>query len=332
MEALVLNAQLTTLVAGGYPIDLIGRIVAPPTPAQVIAELAFTWWKFNPAEFLRIKDTKVSKRSTIPITDFAFDSETGVLHDYGEQIITPNSVVRLSETQPPTVMQAPINVRAAKIMALNQRFWLSHEVEAQTLLQTAANFKTGNKATAAAKQKLDDPDNDPLKVILDILDVPLIKPNALIMPLDVFRPVQRHPKVLAALKAVLGGKAALGGQVTAQEMAEYFGLSQVLVPDQRGNTAGGGATATYARLWGKHLTALRIEAPPASSAAPYGGTAITPYGSLMSQSPTFVASRDIPPGAENGGLYGAVADIVGHTRSVVMTNQDSCYLLSDVVS
>lgn len=331
MEPLVLNSQLTTLVAGGYPIDLIGRIVAPLTPAQIIAELTFNWWKFNPEEYLRIKDTKLSKRSTLPITDFEFSTETGVMHDFGEQIITPNVVQRISEAQPPTVVQAPINVRAAKVMALNQRFWLSHEVEAKTLLQTAANFKTGNKATAGAKQKLDDPDNDPLAVIQDILDIPLIKPNAAIIPLAVFRPMQRHAKVLSAIKAVLGNKAALGGQVTADELARYFGLSQILVPDQRGNTAAGGATATYARIWGNHVTALRIEAPPASSAAPYGGSAITCYGNLMGTSPVFVASREIAPGQENGGLYGAVADIVGHTRATLMVNQDSCYLLSDVL-
>ena len=50
----------------------------------------------------------------------------------------------------------------------------------------------------------------------------------------------------------------------------------------------------------------------------------------MNAGPVFVASRTIQPGDENGGLYGAIADIIGHTRKVLMVNPDSCYLLQQL--
>jgi hypothetical protein len=52
-QLLTLNAQLTTFVAGVQPPDLLGRIIAPTSPAQLISDVKFNWWKFDPAEYLR---------------------------------------------------------------------------------------------------------------------------------------------------------------------------------------------------------------------------------------------------------------------------------------
>jgi len=47
-QLLTLNAQLTTFVAGVQPPDLLGRIIAPTSPAQLISDVKFNWWKFDP--------------------------------------------------------------------------------------------------------------------------------------------------------------------------------------------------------------------------------------------------------------------------------------------
>ena len=56
------------------------------------------------------------------------------------------------------------------------------------------------------------------------------------MGLAVWRPLQRHPQMVSAIKAVLGSRAAVSGQVNQDEVAALFGLKQVLVGKQRTNT------------------------------------------------------------------------------------------------
>ena len=331
-QLLTLNAQLTTFVAGVQPPDLLGRIIAPTSPAQLISDVKFNWWKFDPAEYLRQQDTKVNRRGTIPVTDFAFTTDSDVLADHGQQIVNPNDISLLSEGQPPQILQAPVNVRMAKLKALTETFWFSHEFEVRDLVFTAANYASANTRVAATTDMLDNSDNEPIKIIQTLIDTPLIPPNALVMGLAVWRPLQRHPQMVSAIKAVLGTRAAVSGQVNQDEVAAFFGLKQVLVGKQRTNNANPGQTASYRRILGKHLAAIRIEDAPQSTVSPYPGTALTAYGNIMNAGPIFVASRTIQPGEENGGLYGAVADIIGHTRKVLMVNQDSCYLLQNCVT
>src|SRR5262245_3740416 len=133
---LTLNSQLTLFVAGINPQNLIGRRLAPLTPAAIIAGLTFNWWKFNPEEYLRKRNLKVSRLSQVPLADFGFSTETGQLFDHGQRIQHPLDAVRLNEAQPAQVVQIPINVRMAKAKALVDNFWLQHEYEVRDLLFT----------------------------------------------------------------------------------------------------------------------------------------------------------------------------------------------------
>jgi len=65
------------------------------------------------------------------VTDFSFTTDSDVLADHGQQIVNPNDISLLSEGQPPQILQAPVNVRMAKLKALTETFWFSHEFEAR---------------------------------------------------------------------------------------------------------------------------------------------------------------------------------------------------------
>ncbi len=333
---LTLNAQLTTFVAGVYPPEFIGRTLAPMAPAQIIADLAFNWWKFDPAEYLRVVDLKINRRGNIPVADFAFKTDTAVLSDYGRRLIHPNDVARLTQTQPSGVLQVPIDTRMAKAKALVDTFWFSHEIETNTLFTTLANYKTGNAVDASAQgnsgYKLDDPDTDVVAVIQTAMAKSLIKPDTAWMGLAVWLPLRRHPKIISAIKAVLGDRQAVEGVANEAEVAKLFDLRQVVVGEQRGNFAAPGEAASYQRVWGKDFGLCRVEPAPLSTVAPYAGTALTAYGALFGSAPVFVQSSAILPGQEHGGLWGAVQDIVGHCRRVIMTNQDSCFLIKNAVT
>ncbi|MFZ2643479.1 MAG: hypothetical protein WA117_20980 [Verrucomicrobiia bacterium] len=328
---ITLNAQLTTFVAGAYSLDFIGRRIAPLIPVRIISGVAFSFWKVNPAEYLRPRTTKVSRRQTLPVADFNWTSVETKLDDHSEQIIHPNDVVQLSAAQPAQVLQVPLNVRMSKLAMQNATFWFSHELEVRDLVFTATAYGA-NTAAAAAKEKFDDAESAPLAKVQTMLDTPLQPPNTLVFGLDVWRPFQRHPKVLSAIKAVLGNKAALQGRVTGEEIAQYFGIKEVIVGAQRINTAAAGQDAAYARAWGKHLAAIRVEDPPASSDVPYGGFCGTFHGTLMGSGPVWVTSSEIKPGEQDGGPYGAIRDVASHTRKVACTNADAGYLLTNVVS
>ena len=88
-----------------------------------------------------------------------------MLADHGQQIVNPNDISMLSEGQPPQILQAPVNVRMAKLKALTETFWFSHEFEARDLVFTAANYAAANTRIAATTDMLDNADNEPIKVI-----------------------------------------------------------------------------------------------------------------------------------------------------------------------
>jgi hypothetical protein len=364
LETLVLNSQWTAFIAGVMPPELIGRKIAPFTPADFISGLTINYWKFNPDYYLRMPVTQVDRRGTIPMADFQYTTATTTLNDHGMQILTdvadeamfPASAL----AQTAQVLLPPLtSIRMAKLKAIAEQFWLSHEQEVQALVHTSAGYDAGNvvnvgdpldptNPTGGSFVALDDPDVDPLPMLTTLIDRPLIKPDTMVMGLAVWRPLQRNAKLIQFVKGLAGVVQVGSNLLEPAQLAAALGLKQIIVGEQRANFSDYGIAASYSRIWGKNLCTIRVEPAPMNTIAPYPGSVLTAFGkrivqldedgdmgrkgSLIStEQPVFVASNFIKPGQANGGLYGAYQDIIGHTRKVLAPNTNAgCVYLNCV--
>jgi hypothetical protein len=365
IEPLVLNSQWTAFIAGLRPPELIGGLVAPFAPADFISNMTINYWRWDPGEYLRVRQTQVSPQGNIPVADLKFTTSTFTLTDHGQQIRTEVRAEHLLQaaqsggTQ--QILAPPLNsLRMGKLRALVETFWLNHEIEVMNLVHTAAGydsslvFNVGSPLDPANPNggtfvALDDPDIDPTPMLTKMIDAPLIKPNTLVMGLAVWRPLQRNKALIQAVKGLPGVAQVQPGLIETSQLANYLGLKQVIVGEQRANFASAGAADSFSRIWGKNIAAIRVEPAPMSTEIPYPGSCLTAFGKAVVQldengdlgnkgsvvqtnQPVFVASNFIMPGQQGGGLYGAYQDIVGHTRGVVSINPLSGSVFLNCVS
>ena len=126
------------------------------------------------------------------------------------------------------------------------------------LVMTAGNYASAFKTTlAGATQWSSYAGSDPIGVVDTAKDACFMEPNTLIMGFDVWTKLKRHPQLLDLVKG--GATTKNLAKVSLEQAAEVFEVERILVGKRRYNSAMKGQTATYARLWGKHVVAAYID-------------------------------------------------------------------------
>jgi hypothetical protein len=91
---------------------------------------------------------------------------------------------------------------------------------------------------------------------MNALDVPVVRPNVLVLGQQTWTGLRQHPKVTAAAFPS-GGNALGGGTVLQREaLAALLEIDEVIVGPAWYNTAKPGQTPSLARLWGKHASLI----------------------------------------------------------------------------
>ena len=80
------------------------------------------------------------------------------------------------------------------------------------------------------------------------------------------------PEVLDAVKGATRFQGSPGGLATKTEVASLLEVDKLLVGRARYNTSKEGQTASYSRLWGKHMAALHVVKNPGIKSITFGLT------------------------------------------------------------
>lgn len=136
--------------------------------------------------------------------------------------------------------------RAVKMQTLKDALLLDLEIELATAMFTAGSYAAANKSTLAGVTQWSDTTSDPKKAVLDAAAALVMKPNTMVVGLQVHNALLIHPKVLDAVKYTMGGV-----QVTNEVLARYFGVERYFVGESFQDTANEGAAETLAFVWGK---------------------------------------------------------------------------------
>ncbi|MEW5885485.1 MAG: phage capsid protein, partial [Pseudomonadota bacterium] len=159
--------------------------------------------------------------------------------------------------------------------------------------------------------------SNPLDALLQALDVPLVRPNTIVLGQRTWTRMRQHPRLIQAANA----SAQTGGAITRAQLADLIEVPNVLVGSGFVNTARRGQPPQIQRVWGNHAALLYISDDAASTGQPvYGFTA--QWGSRIAGEME----------EQKAGLRGGVRVRVGESVREVISAPGAGYLFANAVA
>jgi hypothetical protein len=313
--AFPLNPALTAIaIAFNNPdAQLIADRVLPRVPTAK----KFSYTKYDAAQGYTVPDTKVGRKSEPNMVDFGGMLLTDECVDYGLDDLLPNDEVAAFDAMPKPATGGPVSPSALSTMMLTGLLQLDREVRVANTVFNAASFAAANQATlAGATQWSDRVNSDPLNSITNAMDVPLVRPNRMVIGQLAWTQLRQHPKIVQAV----GKSAQTAGYASLESIAELLELQEIIVGRSVYNTAKKGQAPTYARAWGKHCALLHIDSLAAQLGQPtFGWTA--QFGSR-------IAGEIAEPKA---GLRGGVRIRSGESVKEIVVSSEAGYFFQNCV-
>jgi hypothetical protein len=233
-----------TAIAIAYRNDnYIADSVLPYVP---VSKQEFEWLLYNFGENYTIPQTLVGRKSKPNEVEFSATKMTSSCEDYALDAPVPQR----------DIDNAPDNYdpegRAAEgVMDLIK---LDREKRTADLVFNAATYPTDNKQTLSGNSQFSDfVNSDPVGVLSNALEVPRLRPNAMVIGSQAWSILRRHPKLV---KAIYPSSAAGDGQVSREQFADFFEIKKLYVGASLVNSAKKGQTTSLTRIWGKNIALI----------------------------------------------------------------------------
>ncbi|WP_288843467.1 hypothetical protein [uncultured Deefgea sp.] len=312
--AFPVNPELTA-VAIGYKnrdVDLIADAVLPRIPMA----MKFAYTKYSSTDAYTVPTTRVGRKSEPTMVDFGGTIINDECADWGLDDLVPNQEMEAWAAMPkPGTMVSPM---AKSVSLLSGLIQLDREIRVASTVFNAANYLAGNQATlAGATQWSDFANSNPLDALLAALDIPLFRPNTIVLGQAGWTKLRQHPRLIQAANA----SAQTGGAITRQDLADLLEVKNVLIGAGFVNNARKGQAPVMSRVWGKHCGLLYISEDQANADQPTFG--------FTAQFGTRIAGDFPDPKA---GLRGSNRIRVGESVKEVIAAQDAGYFFQNIIA
>lgn len=315
--AFPVNPELTAIAIGykNRDVDLIADRVLPRIPK---AGKKFGYTKYTAADGYTVPPTRVGRKSEPTMVDFGGTLITDECVDYGLDDLVPNDEVEAWAAQVRPAMGGPVSPMAKSTSLLTSLIMLDREVRVAASVFALATYPAANRATLSGTSQWSDFTNsNPLNAILSALDVPVFRPNKLVLGQAVWTQLRQHPKIVQAVY----GSATTAGVITREQLASVLEVGEVVVGAGVLNTARKGQAPTYSRVWGKHAALLYVSPDMADADQPtFGFTA--QFGDRI--------AGTIPE--PKAGLRGGERVRVGESVKEVIAANDVAYFFENAVA
>ncbi len=257
-------------MSGGtpFPIDpvLVGIVSAYQNPAFIADMISprveprldkemFSWWEFEPGQFITLQDTKVGRKSEPNTVEFNATEKTSRTDDYGIDDVVP-----VVDSRNAPAGFDPKNFAAQALMDL---VLMDREVRVATKTFTAANYGANNKETLAGSSKWSHVDSKPVIAINAAADRMVVRPKHMVLGRSTWSALRTNPSVLRSLTVSGAGD----GMANLRAVADLLELDDIYVGDSWVNSAKPGQPVQRIRAWGGHAC-LFHKAPMANSVRP----------------------------------------------------------------
>lgn len=225
---------------------LIADLVLPRVP---VSKKEFKYIEYPVADSFTVPDTLFPKKGLPPIVDFGGGDVTSMVIDYGlDDFISNDDIDNAPEGS---------NLEGKGVEYVTDLVALAREVRAAALVFNPNSYASSNTLALTGTDKFDDYENsNPLKVLVEALDTPLIRPNTMTIGRNAWSKLAMHPKVIKATQ----GNSGDSGIASKARLAEILELDNIFVGEGRLNTAKKGQTAVMQRVWGNHISLTYINA------------------------------------------------------------------------
>lgn len=313
--AFPVNPTLTAIAIGYKNTDdmLIADDVLPRVPTGK----KFKYTKYSAEQGYTVPDTKVGRKSEPTMVDFGGTEVSDECMDFGLDDLVPNDEVAAFEAMDKPQSGGPIDPRSLSTMMLTNLVTLDREIRVANLVTALATYLAAQRTTLSGASQWSDANSNPLSAILSALDIPLIRPNKVVMGRAVWTQLRQHPKVVQAVYKSQQG----AGTISLSQLAELLEVQKVLVGSSFVNTAKKGQAASYARVWGKHCALVYSSELAAQTMQPNFG--------FTAQFGTKIAGDMSDP---KKGLRGGVVVRAGESVKEVISSQDAGYFFQNAVA
>lgn len=267
--AFPVNAELSAIAIAFQNPD--AALIADKVLPRVPTAKKFKYTRYTIEQGYTVPDTRVGRKSEPNMVDFGGIDVTAECEDFGLDDLVPNDEIDAYNSMPKPATGGPVSPQALSTMMLTGLVQLDREIRVANTVFSGASYAAANQATLSGTSQWSDRANsDPLNSITTAMDIPLVRPNKLVIGQLAWTQLRMHPKIVQAI----GKSAQTAGYASIQQVAELLELQEIIVGRAFYNTAKKGQTPTYGRAWGKHAALLHIDSLAAQLQQPtFGWTA-----------------------------------------------------------
>jgi hypothetical protein len=264
------NPELSAIAIGyrNRDIDLIADRVLPRVQR---GGKQFRYTVYPAAEAFTVPNTRVGRKGRPTQIDFSGTLVNGECLDYGLEDPIPVDDIQAWEAMARPASGGPVSPEAKATSLLTSLIMLDREVRVAGLVFNTSTYPAGNQLTLSGTSQWSDFTNsNPLDALLTGLDIPVMRPNVLVLGQTTWTKLRQHPRVIQAVY----GTAQAGGAIGREQLAALLEIREVVVGAGFVNTARRGQAANIQRVWGRHCAALYVSEDAADADQPtFGFTA-----------------------------------------------------------
>ena len=264
--AFPVNPTLTAIAIGykNRDVDLVADRVMP----RVQTAQRFAYTTYAVADAYTVPATRVGRKSQPTQVDFGGTRVEAETVDWGLDDIIPNVEIEAwNAMMKPDSHTGPMEKSVSLLTSLVA---LDREVRVANLTFNTASYAAGQFVTLSGTSQWSDfANSNPLDAILTAMDVPVFRPNMVVMGQQVWTKVRQHPRLIQAANA----SAQTGGAITRQDLADLLEIpvDNVVIGAGFVNSARRGQAANITRVWGKSCALLFTSQDAANADAPTWG-------------------------------------------------------------
>lgn len=314
--AFAVNPTLTAVAIGYMNPDV--ALIADRVLPRVASPYEFAYTTYSLADAYTVPPTRVGRKSAPNVVDFGGTQVTGRCVDWALDVPVPELERAAWESMAKPATGGPVDPQVKATRLATSLIQLDREIRVANTVFNTATYPGGNQATLSGTSQWSDFTNsNPLDAMLTALDVPVMRPNTVVLGQQAWTKVRQHPRLIQAANA----SAQTGGAITRQQLADLLEVQQVLIGASFVNNARPGQTPTLTRVWGKHAALLFVSEDMANADQPQFGATMQ-FGTRLAGE---IEDRDL-------GMRGGVRVRVGESVQEVITAPAVGYLFQNAVA
>jgi len=233
--------RLVSVVVAYKNAKLIADEVAPRVPAGT---KAFKYKKYAKEDSFTIPDTSVGRTSKPNVVNFGFEEVDSSCSDHAlDGLVPQDDIDNAPDGYDPEAHQAE---------SVRDLILLDREKRVADLVFATSSYAATNRKALEGTAQFSHASSDPLKTVLEALDVPIMRPNIMVFGQSVWTKFRQHAKIVKATH----GNSGDAGVAARQAVAELLEVDEILVGEGWYNPGKKGQTVSVQRMWGNYLALL----------------------------------------------------------------------------